>query len=245
VPPAVIGHRGAAARAPENTVAAFRAAAAAGVGWVEFDVRLSRDARPVVIHDATLERTTDGRGRVADHDAAALGRLDAGSWFDVRFRGERLPGLGEAIAALGALGLGANIELKADRDREAALAAAVVAEVRTAWPVTLAPPLLSSFDMAVLAAARDLAPELPRALCVSAIPADWRARLDAVGAVAMHAAVRRLDRARTEAVIAAGVPLRVYTVNDGGRARRLLARGIAGVFTDDPKSVVAAVRRHA
>lgn len=235
--PAVIGHRGAAACAPENTVAAFRAAAASGVTWVEFDVRLSRDGQPVVIHDATLERTTDGHGGVADHDLAALRRLDAGSWFGSRFRGERLPGLREAIAALGALGLGANIELKTDRGREAALAAAAIAGIRLAWPPALPAPLLSSFDALALASARDLAPELPRALCVGVIPGDWRARLDAVGGVALHAAARRLDRKRATAVIAAGVPLRLYTVNDGRRAGRLLAGGVAGVFTDDPRRV--------
>ncbi|MGE5147834.1 MAG: glycerophosphodiester phosphodiesterase family protein, partial [Candidatus Eiseniibacteriota bacterium] len=85
--PKLVGHRGAAALAPENTLAGFRAAAAAGVTAVEFDVRLSADGVPMVIHDATVERTTTGRGPVAAQSAAALGALDAGAWFGPRFRG--------------------------------------------------------------------------------------------------------------------------------------------------------------
>src|SRR6266545_5338922 len=89
--PRVVGHRGGGALAPENTLAGIRMAAAMGFGGVEFDVMLSVDGVPVLIHDETLERTTDGRGAVADTPYDALTRLDAGSWFDARFRGERIP----------------------------------------------------------------------------------------------------------------------------------------------------------
>ena len=96
----VIGHRGAAARAPENTLAGLRRARELGAAWVEFDVMLTADRVPVLIHDETLERTTTGRGEVARHTAAEIRALDAGGWFAPEFAGERVPTLAEAVALL-------------------------------------------------------------------------------------------------------------------------------------------------
>src|SRR5690606_7962488 len=103
--PRLIGHRGAPAIAPENTLAGFRAAAEAGAAAVEFDVRLSADGIPMVIHDATLDRTTNARGAVGTSTAAELGAVDAGAWFAPRFTGEGVPTLEAAIAELAGLGL--------------------------------------------------------------------------------------------------------------------------------------------
>src|SRR5580704_12278143 len=89
--PPVIGHRGAAAQAPENTLAGFRAARALGCAWVEFDVRLTVDGVPVVCHDDKLDRTSNGRGRISKLPLAAIRMLDAGSWFGPAFAGERIP----------------------------------------------------------------------------------------------------------------------------------------------------------
>lgn len=235
---AVIGHRGAAGRAPENTIAGLRVAARLGVGCVEFDVRLSRDGCPVLIHDDTVDRTTGGRGRVADLDLTLLRTLDAGAWFGSGFRGEPIPTLREAIGTLADLDLGANIELKPDSRESSALAATVVKEIRSAWPALRPPPLLSSFDPELLAAVAALAPELPRAICVRTIPADWRQRLVAVGAAALHCSIRGLDRRRLADVIGAGVPVRCYTVNSRRTASRLFAANVAAVFSDVPDKVL-------
>ncbi len=112
--PRIVGHRGAPQMAPENTLASFRAAAAAGAEAVECDVALTFDARPVVIHDTSLERTTDGTGLLAENTLEAVSGLDAGSWFDPSFAGEVVPTLEETIDLLEVLGLGADIELKPD-----------------------------------------------------------------------------------------------------------------------------------
>ena len=88
----VIGHRGAAARAPENTLAGLRKAKELGADWVEFDVMLSGDGVPLLIHDETLQRTTTGRGRVARHTADEIRSLDAGRWFGPEFAGGAHPG---------------------------------------------------------------------------------------------------------------------------------------------------------
>ena len=127
--PRVIAHRGLSARAPENTLAAFRAAAGAGVPWVECDVQLTADGHAVLLHDETLDRTTDGTGRLADTPLAGLRGLDAGGWFDAAFAGESIPALSEALDLLAALGLGVNLEIKSGPGRGPEAARAVLSEL--------------------------------------------------------------------------------------------------------------------
>lgn len=237
-PPFVIGHRGAAAWAPENTLASIRAAASLGVRWVEFDVRLSRDGCPVLFHDDDLDRTTDGAGPVAGRDLDDLLTLDAGGWFAPAFRGEPIPTLEAAIATLADLGLGANIEIKPDAPRAEETATTVAEVVRTRWPPTLPPPLFSSFHPGALAALRRAEPRAELALLVSDVPADWRRRLHDLGCGALHCAARRLRRDQAAAVVAEGVPLRCYTVNRLGSARKLAGWGVGSVFTDDPRALL-------
>ncbi len=164
--PRLIAHRGGGALAPENTLAGLRTAASLGYRGVEFDVMLSADGTPVLIHDETLERTTDGRGRVADASDAELARLDAGSWHGEQFAGEPLPSFGDAAELCLALGLWANVEIKPSAGREAETGRKVAQAARELW-AGAAPPLLSSFSLEALAAARDAAPELPRGCCSS------------------------------------------------------------------------------
>src|SRR5918912_617430 len=108
----VVGHRGAMGHCPENTLASFERGLDLGADWVELDVHLSRDGALVVIHDETLERTTNGAGLVKDHDLAELRRLDAGAWFGPEFAGQRLPTLDEALAWAVRRGLVLDVELK-------------------------------------------------------------------------------------------------------------------------------------
>src|SRR5579864_389838 len=128
--PPVIGHRGAAASAPENTLAGLRRGKALGCAWVEFDVRLTGDGALVLCHDPRLDRTTSGSGLVSAKSLAAIRELDAGSWFDPSFAGERVPTLEEGLSLAAELDLGANIEMKSDRGREYATAAAVAASLQ-------------------------------------------------------------------------------------------------------------------
>jgi glycerophosphoryl diester phosphodiesterase len=239
--PPVIGHRGAAAAAPENTLAGFRMAAAIGVAWVEFDVRLAADGTCILLHDDRVDRTTDGAGDAAQLNFAALRRLDAGAWFGAAFAGERIPSLSEAIAQLAALGLGANIEIKPAPGAAVATARAAVEIVQREWPASLPPPLLSSFAPAALAAARAAAPGVARGLLVGNLPSDWRIQAESVGAVAIHCEQRRLDRGRARQVIEAGYPLLAYTVNQPARACELLAWGVSAVFTDQPERIIRAL----
>lgn len=230
--PRVICHRGASGYAPENTLAAMRKAAEMGGKWVEFDAKLTRDDHVIVLHDDDLARTSDGRGKVAATDWQAIRRLDAGSWFDRTFRGERIPSLSEMLAELGRLGLGANVEIKPCPGRDEETGRLVAAQVLAEWPASLPTPLLSSFSMASLAAAARAAPALPRACLFSRIPADWREQAQDVGAVAVHTSHRFLNAETVAAVKRCGLAVRVYTVNDRRLGGSLLSWGVDGVFTD-------------
>lgn len=231
--PRLIAHRGGGALAPENTLAALRKAAELGCRGVEFDVMLSGDGTPVLIHDETLERTTDGRGRVADTSDAELARLDAGSWYGAPFAGEPVPSFGDAAELCQALGLWANVEIKPASGHEAETGRRVALAARELW-AGLPPPLLSSFSPAALAAARAAAPELPRGLLVEAPPADWLTTLRRLGCVSLHCGREHFSPGLLAEARAAAIPLLLYTVDDPDDAAELLRLGVAALFTDRP-----------
>src|SRR5262245_61386278 len=141
--PRVLAHRGGGTLAPENTLAGLRAAAAHGFRGVEFDAKLTRDGVAVLMHDETLDRTTNGRGAVAQTDWKALEHLDAGSWCDRRFAGEAIPTLTAALRVCAVLGLWPNVEIKACPGREAETGDTVAREALDRWPDSTIP-LLSS-----------------------------------------------------------------------------------------------------
>ena len=235
--PRIIGHRGAALTAPENTLAGFCMAAALDVEWVEFDVRLTSDGRCILLHDDTLDRTTNGSGPASRLTFDEIRRLDAGSWFSPDFAGQPVPGLEETIGLLAQLNVGAVVELKPAPGAEAATGRAAAAVLVERWPAALPPPIVSSFKPAALAAAREVAPELARALLVGAVPRDWRRQIEALDCTMLHADQRRLDRPTVELIRDAGLPIFAYTVNLPQRAQELFSWGIDAVFSDCPDSV--------
>ncbi len=238
--PRVIGHRGACAYAPENTLASIRKAAALGARWVEFDVRLTRDGDLVLMHDDTLKRTTNGKGRVLDFDAAAMAKLDAGAWFGAAFAGECVPTLAGTIALLIELKLGANIEIKSAPGEAPATAAALARILDAHWPAAAPPPLVSSFEMAALEAMKALAPQWPRGLLLQKLEGEWWRLLDRLDAATFNLDHRPLSEKSVAAACQTGRPVLCYTVNDPARARDLFEWGVSGVFTDRPDAILAA-----
>ena len=229
----VIGHRGAAARAPENTLAGLRKAKELGADWVEFDVMLSGDGVPLLIHDETLQRTTTGRGRVARHTADEIRSLDAGRWFGPEFAGERVPTLAEAVALLLELGLNANVEIKPSSG-QAQLTGEVVADLlrrlgrRTGLGCCCR---ASSVRRCVQRSEpRKRSPWAPGG------PATVRLgqTMQALGCATLHLDHRRIGTGKLRELAAANVPVLLYTVNDAQRARELLAAGAVSVITDIP-----------
>lgn len=237
--PAVLAHRCGGRLAPENTLAGLPVALAHGCGGVEFDVMLDASGTPVLIHDETLERTTDGRGRVADTPDDILFGLDAGSWFDSRFAGERIPTLDAAAQRCLAAGLAVNLEIKPSRGTDRATAECVAPRAAALWAAAPGQVLLSSFSERALELAATLAPGLRRGLLVDAIPRDWLARCRRLGACALHVNHRHLDRADVAAVRGVGLWVVTYTVNEPGRAAELFAWGVDCVITDRPDRVRA------
>lgn len=239
--PKVIGHRGAALRAPENTLAGFRKAAELGCRMVEFDVRLSLDDRPVIFHDDQLERVTGAKGAVGATLFSDLKSLDAGAHFAPAYRGEAIPSLEEALALLKTLELAFDLELKAEPGREGRLAEAVARALLRLWPGDLPAPLVTSFQPDAAAAFQRLAPDVPRGYLVEVLPRDWRRVAERLGAAAVICNQRLLSLDAVRAVKAAGYPLLAYTVNHAARAGELFALGVDGLISDMPDAIMAAL----
>jgi glycerophosphoryl diester phosphodiesterase len=168
---------------------------------------------------------------------AELAALDAGSWRDARFAGERMPTLAEVAASCRELGLAANVEIKPCTGRDVETGRIVAAETARLWSGEAegaqgVSPLLSSFSYAALEAARDAAPDLPRGLLFERVPTDWREQTAALGCVSLHASHRHLDEALVGRIKAAGLFMLAYTVNDLERARELVRWGVDTVCTD-------------
>lgn len=230
--PQRVAHRGAGKLAPENTLAAMRVGAARGYRMFEFDAKLCGDGTLVLMHDATLERTTSGRGRVSARALGELMKLDAGAWHSPQYAGEGIPTLWRVGTWLIANGLMANIEIKPCPGREAETGAAVAIEAALLWKDSAVPPLLSSFSEVALDAARRSVPQLPRALLLERWPDDAIERcaaLDCVGIDVHHAA---LDRDRIARAHAHRLRVLTYTVNDPARATSLLGDGLDVLITD-------------
>lgn len=237
--PRLIGHRGVALAAPENTLAGFAMAAALDVACVEFDVQLSRDGRCIILHDEMLDRTTTGHGPAAALDFDEIRRVDAGSWFGPDFIGQPVPSLEEAVGLLIELGVGAIVELKPAPGAEAATGRAAAAILAERWRADAPPMLVSSFKPVALAAARETAPHIDRALLVGAVTREWQRQVEELHCAMLHADQRRLDRPTVEAVRATGMPLFAYTVNVAARAQELFSWGVDAVFSDCPHRVAA------
>lgn len=239
--PLVMGHRGAAADAPENTLASIRKAAEAGARWVEFDIMLTGDGRPVLYHDDSLLRITGRKADMADTPYAVLRTLDAGSWFDSSFAGEGVPSLEQALTLLWSLDLQANIEIKSTPGRDVETAEAALKTVAALLPADRSPPLISSFSRMSLAAARVLQPQWPRALIANRLPPDWQAALASLGCASFHLNYRLIKPALVAEIQAAGYGLATYTINDTRRARRLIKLGVDCLITDKPGEIAAAL----
>ncbi|WP_374402756.1 glycerophosphodiester phosphodiesterase [Niveibacterium sp.] len=239
--PRVLAHRCGGTLAPENTLIGLEFAIAHRCFGVEFDVMLSSNGTPVLIHDETLDRTTDGHGRVCDTPDSALLLCDAGTWHSARFAGERVPLFADAIRRCRALGITANVEIKPAEGFEVATGRITAATAAAGWAGAEVQPLLSSFCVAALAAAAETAPHLPRAILFDQLPPDWREQVRALDAQGVVCNTRRLDAATIAAVKHEGLRLAVYTENDPLRARQLFDWGVDSVITDRPDLVTANV----
>src|SRR3954469_16112704 len=237
--PRLVAHRGAGNVAPENTLTAMRVGHAHGYRMVEFDVKLAGDNVSFLLHDATLERTTTGRGRADGLLWRDLSRLDAGGWHSAQYAAEPLPTLAAIARWARAHSVACNVEIKPTPGRERETGAAVALDAATLWRDAEVPPLLSSFSEAALDAARDAVPSLPRALLLGTLPSDWQNRVahhECVALVINHevltADVVRKGRS-------AGFRVLCYTPNDAARIGELAEWNVDGVITDAVDHIAA------
>lgn len=250
--PKVMGHRGAKALAPENTLSSMKAAAEAGATWVEFDVMLTADGEPVVHHDETLTRATGRRRAMAKMPFAEVVALDASRAFACKYgwrRGEafsgrpdcRVPSLEDTVRCLLELNLTPNVEIKPTRGLAVETAKVALRRLLALWPRDRHPPLISSFERASLAAAQRVAPHWPRGLLAEVFPADWREAMAELGCASMHLDWQRTRAADVAAVKAVGYAFAVYTVNGVRAGRRLLDKGVDCLITDRPDLLIPAL----
>lgn len=225
-------HRGAGKLAPENTLAAFRHGAGFGYKMFEFDAKLSGDGVALLMHDATLERTSNGQGRVAGKSFGELSQLDAGSWHSSAFAGESIPSLERIARWLNANHSLANIEIKPCPGREAETGAAIALEAKRLFAGQEIPPLLTSFSETALESARDAVPELPRGLLVNQLPGDWVARCKRLDCVAIDPHFSQLSRELIALAHAEGLRVATYTVNDVQLSERFTGWGLDLLITD-------------
>lgn len=233
--PAVIAHRGASAAAPENTLAAFTLAASLGADAVELDVKLSKDGVPIIMHDPTVDRTTDGRGPVADLTLADLKRLDAGAKKDAQFAGERVPTLAEVFAAV-AEKLWINVELTNYTTRGDGLERAVVELIGRMNLRRRV--LLSSFNPLAIRAVKVFDPGLPVAqLTAQRLPIYLREAWLAPFAPheARHPDVAQLKLKGAAYYQRRGYRVNVWTNNDPDDMKLFVSQGVDGLITDVPE----------
>lgn len=234
-PPILIAHRGDKSHCPENTLVSFAAALDDGAEMIELDIALSRDRRMVVIHDDSLDRTTNGSGLVADLSLSELKALDAGSWFDPRFAGERIPTLAEVLEMVRQRAL-VNIEIKKSAFEPSAPEDAIenqllelVAGMNLENHV-----LISSFETRFLQRIARANPELALA-AISLEPGDEKTvmELTQLGCYSWHGWYEIMTAEQVAMIHAAGCRVFSFTVNEPDLFARLSRMGVDGVFTDD------------
>lgn len=224
-----IGHRGARGHAPENTLRALNTGIRLGADWLEFDVQLHPSGALLLLHDLTLDRTTNGRGRLIDADIDTLRRLDAGD-------GQPLPTLEDALDLIEQRA-SANIELKSADGTGAAVATVLRRYIDAGWPAERL--LVSSFHLPELWEFKQAAPEVPVAPLLGGVPLDWAGCAQTLEAAAISLSAEFVDPRLVADAKAHGRRVYVYTVNDPAEMRRLRELGIDGVFTDYPERVLA------
>ncbi len=242
--PLLVAHRGSSGTAPENTMAAFRKAIAAGADMIELDVRMTRDYHLVVLHDSTVRRTTNGSGAACGMTLQELKSLDAGSWYGPRFRGERVPTLREVMEMLPSH-VGLNIEVKTDGDPrpDRALEESLVLIIREQGMTSRV--LVSSFDHGHLRRMHALDPSVPLGILyvpvrdIGRSPSRLARRCGATAFICSRTQVRKrhVDDAHGH-----GIVVGVYGVSTPEHYRRMRSFGIDAIVTDYPERIAPLMR---
>jgi glycerophosphoryl diester phosphodiesterase len=236
-----IAHRGASALAPENTIAAFERAVELGADAIEFDIHLSRDGELVVIHDDTLDRTTDGSGPVRERRLGELMRLDAGRWFGEGFAGQRIPSLDEVLDRFaGKVALA--LEIKAGSTFFPGIEEKVISALRERAAIDQA--AVASFDHYALRRLKEIEPTIRTAALLVGRPVSLSALAGPAKADGLALEASFVTKTEVEACRAAGLQLAVWVVNDPAQMRHFIRLGVDGIITDRPDLLGLALTEH-
>jgi glycerophosphoryl diester phosphodiesterase len=235
----VIAHRGASGHAPENTLAAFKKAVALGATFIETDLQLSRDARFVAIHDATLDRTTNGQGAVHDMTLAELRRLDAGTWFGSEYAGERIPTLEELLAFSKKNDVVFYLELKPGGSWGGEHA--LIGALRESGEIPRS--VVISFDASVVLNLRKIEPTLMAGLLYDGQIENPLEKAIEVGARQLLVRGDLVTPTLLTGARKKDLQVVCWTVNHPAHMRMLMAAGVDGIMSDYPDRLIAAVKR--
>lgn len=236
----VYAHRGASGYAPENTMAAFKMAVDMGSDGIECDVQMTRDGRLIICHDETLDRTTNGKGLIKDMDYEAIRKLDAGSWFDSRFSGERIPQLSELLELVKLSGLLLNIEIKSGIVQYPGIEQKVIEQVEAYGLKERV--IISSFNHYAVKKCREIDPCIKTgALYMEGIFEPWN-YLRTIGCECAHPFYMALVPEIAGELKARGYIINVFTVNDAKAALELVKAGADGIITNYPDRMVMALK---
>ena len=230
----LIAHRGASAYAPENTYIAMHKANAMGATWVEFDVMLAGCGDAIIIHDHTLDRTTNGKGEVSKTPHSEILKLDAGSWFNPQFADERVPTFVDLLQYLNEVRMDINVEIKPSDGNEVRTAEAVVKHLNEHWNLNDNPPLVSSQSLECLRVVNHLEPDWNLCCVIHNWDEEWYRWINEFGCVAASVNQEILVPELLRGLRTFLPLVLAYTVNDAKRAMELYSMGVDAVFSDYP-----------
>lgn len=239
--PPVIGHRGASGYAPENTLVAFTKAAQLGCQWIEFDVMLSADNQPMVFHDDTLDRTTNGQGDVGQYSYAELLSLDAGQWFNPVFSSERIPSLSKVATFLQQTKMFANVEIKPLSGQDEVTVTEALAVLSQYFPLNSPALLFSSFSFDALRHLRHAAPHAQIGILLHEWEPNWESVCTTLDCVSVHVNEEIMTPDAAKKIKSMGKKILCYTVNNPVRALELYSWGVDAVFSDVPDKIIQVI----
>lgn len=235
----VTAHRGVSSLAPENTLAAFKKTAEMGYQWIEIDVQLSCDLIPVVIHDQSVDRCTNGTGFVAELTLQNLQSLNAGSWFSEAFKNEQIPTLEQTLLLARENNLKVNIEIKLYPEDNIELLCEKIKDVIVSLNINKNQLLFSSFDLTALKKMQALLPQIPRGLLWSAMPDNGIDLLKETGAYSAHCDYRFLTAQQALKIKKAGYEICCFTPNTPDEVNEYWSWGVDMMITDCPQAYIS------
>ncbi|MDV7104936.1 glycerophosphodiester phosphodiesterase family protein [Vibrio sp. TH_r3] len=230
----IVGHRGAAALAPENTLAGMKKASEVGIHWVEIDTQLTADGVPVVFHDETLQRCTNGTGKLAAHTYDEIKTLDAGSWFGEEFVAESIPSLEEALQTCLNEDLSINLEIKVHHDEQAFPLVKNVASVIHSSGFPIEKLLLSSFCIKAVEACMLHMPEIRRGYITEQKSSDYLPELEHLGLFSIHVNQEVLTSEMAKSITDKGYTLNIWTLNEPNKVDDFTQMKVTNIITDNP-----------